>query len=162
METISNSIFEEIEPQLVLASQGKRFLNYIIDMVVFYAFTVFLILILGMLRMYAAIILLTSDEPIPKILSSIIFTIIYAMLLGSMEAIFKGKTLGKLITGTRAVNEDGSPTTTATAFKRGLSRAVPVSAFSALGNPSYPWQDKWTNTYVIDEKQSQRSTMEQY
>ena len=75
-----------------------------------------------------------------------------------VEALFKGKSLGKLITGTRAVNEDGSNLSAKTALLRGLSRAVPFNAFSALGTPSYPWHDKWTNSYVIDEKESNRPT----
>ncbi len=73
-----------------------------------------------------------------------------------IEAAFKGKSLGKLITGTRAVNEDGTNVTVKAAFFRGLSRAVPFNAFSALGNPTYPWHDKWTKTYVIDERESNR------
>jgi uncharacterized RDD family membrane protein YckC len=68
--------------------------------------------------------------------------------------VFRGKSIGKLITGTKAVNEDGSDISFGKAFARGFSRAVPFDAFSALGDPSYPWHDKWTNTYVIDEKQT--------
>ena len=57
--------------------------------------------------------------------------------------------------GTRAVNEDGTRITFKTALLRSLSRLVPFEAFSALGaNPPYPWHDRWTGTYVIDETQS--------
>jgi len=71
-----------------------------------------------------------------------------------VEAVFRGKSLGKLITGTQAVNLDGSSISMATAFGRGFSRAVPFCAFSAFGNPSDPWQDRWTDTMVIDQKLS--------
>jgi len=62
------------------------------------------------------------------------------------------KTLGKVFTNTRAINDDGSRISPKTAFLRCFSRFVPFEAFSALGNPSYPWHDRWTHTMVIDEK----------
>ncbi len=77
--------------------------------------------------------------------------------MGIVEGFGKGKTIGKYITGTRAVNEDGSKITFSTGFVRGLTRLVPFNALSALGSPTYPWHDKWTNTLVIDEKLSNYS-----
>jgi uncharacterized RDD family membrane protein YckC len=97
-----------------------------------------------------------SDDtsPFGSITDRIISLVLYGVYMGIVESIFKGKSLGKLITGTRAVNMDGSPISAGTAFSRGFSRAVPFCAFSAFGSPSNPWQDKWTDTLVIDEKQS--------
>jgi uncharacterized RDD family membrane protein YckC len=69
-----------------------------------------------------------------------------------VEAIFKGRSIGKFITRTKAVNLDGSQLTTTAAFARGFSRAVPFCVFSALGNPCNPWQDRWTNTMVVDKQ----------
>lgn len=71
-----------------------------------------------------------------------------------IDLIFKGSSLGKLITGTRAVREDGSPITASEAFGRGFSRIVPFEAFSALGNNTWPWHDQWSHTYVVDIKDS--------
>ena len=128
------------------ASTGKRFANYLIDFVTFY-------IIAGSI---AAILIhqgvIGSD--INPITDRIVTYILRGLFMGIVEAIFKGKTLGKLITRTRAVNEDGSPITAQTAFMRGLSRLVPFEAFSAFGDPSYPWHDRWTQTYVIDETTS--------
>ena len=72
----------------------------------------------------------------------------------AQETLFKGKSFGKLITGTRAVNLDGSLITVRTAMLRALSRAVPFDVFSALGTTCNPWHDKWTDTMVMDEKRS--------
>ncbi len=91
-----------------------------------------------------------------NLVDQLIGLLLYGLFMFATEAIFKGKSLGKLITGTRAVNEDGSNITPIAALLRGLGRAVPFNAFSALGNPTYPWHDKWANTYVIDEKGSNR------
>ena len=154
METNETSVFEDIKPQLVQASQGKRFLNYIIDLVIFYI----VLIAIGLLVSIAApeSLYAVEESTAFNLLDRLAALLIYALLLGTEEALFKGKTIGKMITGTKAVNEDGSPISAKTAFLRGLSRAVPFCVFSALGNPSYPWQDKWTNTYVIDEKQSRQ------
>ncbi len=84
----------------------------------------------------------------------IITLLLYGLFMGTIEAITKGRSLGKLITKTKAVNEDGTSISVSTAFTRGLSRAVPFNSFSALGNPPHPWHDKWTKTYVIDIKDS--------
>ena len=143
-------IFEDIEPQLIQASQGKRFVNYLVDVLIFY------ILIVGVsfvLAIFAPETLYFLDDSGPgfQLVDRLISLVLYALYMGVMETLFKGKSIGKFITKTRAVNEDGTNITAGKAFMRGLCRAVPFCAFSALGNPSYPWQDRWTNTYVIDE-----------
>lgn len=146
----SSSIFDELSPRLVRASQAKRLANYIIDMVVYLFFVLVLYIILEIL--YPGMMdEIDNGTPLVKLIDRISYQVLYALLLGSIEAIFKGKTLGKLITKTRAVNNDGSPISAKTAFLRGFARAVPFSAFSAFGNPSDPWQDRWTDTYVIEE-----------
>ena len=66
--------------------------------------------------------------------------------------IFKRRTIGKFVTGTKAVNTDGSKMEPKTILLRSLCRIVPFEPFSALGNPSRPWHDKWSKTYVIDVK----------
>jgi uncharacterized RDD family membrane protein YckC len=79
----------------------------------------------------------------------------YILFRAAFEGFTGGKTIAKFINGTRAVNEDGSRINFKTALLRSLSKAVPFEAFSALGaSPPYPWHDKWTKTYVVDEKQS--------
>lgn len=155
METTEQHLFAEPEYHLVQASMGKRFANYIIDLLVFYA-----LLFAG--GIVVAIISPQTIESINEddlgfnLLDRLFTLLLYGLYMFVVEAAFKGKSLGKLITGTRAVNEDGTDVTVKAAFFRGLSRAVPFNAFSALGNPTYPWHDKWTKTYVIDERESNR------
>jgi uncharacterized RDD family membrane protein YckC len=50
-----------------------------------------------------------------------------------MELAFKGRTIGKLITGTKAVNEDGTEMSPKTIVIRSLIRMIPFELFSALG-----------------------------
>lgn len=143
----------EIEPQLMRASSGQRFTNYLIDLVLFYLLFFALGIVIALISP-SAIDSLTEDSAGFGLFDRIISLICYALYMGLVEGIFKGKSLGKLLSGTRAVNLDGSKISFSKAFARGFSRAVPFCVFSALGTPCNPWQDKWTDTMVIDEKKS--------
>jgi len=140
------------EPNYIRASAGKRFLNYFIDILVFYALF-FAIGIVIALLFPASLDSLGDNDPGFGLIDRIITLVIYAVYMGLVEAIFKGKSIGKLITQTRALNLDGTRISVKTAFARGFSRAVPFCVFSAFGTPCDPWQDRWTNTMVVDEKQ---------
>ena len=154
MDSTEQHLFADNEYRLVQASPGKRFANYIIDIVFFVVVAVFAIMVAMMINpSLEGTLTEENGEATLTDLVMIFFMILYWF---GIEAIFKGKTLGKLITGTRAVNEDGSNLTVKAALLRSLCRAVPFEAFSALGNPSYPWHDKWAKSYVIDEKESNR------
>lgn len=135
------------------ADTGKRFINYIIDVIVFYLLFLGVGILMAIVSPETIDSLLAEEQSAGAALGDRILSILfYAVYMSLVEAIFKGKSLGKLITGTRAVNLDGSRISAGTAFARGFSRAVPFCAFSALGSPCNPWQDKWTNTIVVEEK----------
>ena len=142
------SIFEDFHER---SSAGKRLANYLIDLVLFYVILFMLGFTLALLSPTFAGIL-TNERSDFGILDRLFTLLLYAVYMSAVEALFHGKSLGKLITKTKAVNMDGSQISTAKAFERGFSRAVPFCVFSALGNPSNPWQDRWTNTMVINEK----------
>jgi len=142
-----NLLDEEV--YLVQADTGKRFANWLIDIIFFY-FCVFIFLFVKTL--------ITHRPPVEgdasgfglRVLSVICFLIFNSVI----ETLSGGKSLGKLITRTRAVNDDGSRLDGGSAFLRSLCRIVPFEPLSAFGNPPYPWHDKWSHTYVIDEKLS--------
>lgn len=152
MEVMQQEHILSDEISLVQASTGKRFANYLIDLITFYVFIFSVGIVIGIMN--PTFFDFLEDNPGAQILDRLITFVLIGLFIGTVEAIFKGKTLGKVITGTRVVNEDGTPISAGTAFKRGFCRMVPFYQFSALGNPSYPWHDRWTNTYVIDEKTS--------
>lgn len=152
MNAEETHLLADMEINLVQASGGKRFFNYLIDIIFFYA------LIFGVTFMEIALnpasIDAVNDSADSDLLYRIAGLCLYALYMAVMESLFKGKSLGKLITGTRAINEDGTRINFGTAMIRSFSRLVPFEAFSALGSPSYPWHDKWSHSYVIDEKSS--------
>jgi uncharacterized RDD family membrane protein YckC len=137
------------EPRLVPASHGKRLANYFIDQI---GCVLFLVIVILALRAIGGP---TSDR-MRETLSApftgnLLVTFLYSFLMSVQESVLRGKSLGKLITRTRAIQEDGNPMTTEKAFLRNLIRLVPFNPLSALGNPARPWHDRWSHTIVIDE-----------
>ncbi|HUB59239.1 MAG TPA: RDD family protein [Puia sp.] len=145
------NILDDVHYTLYQASGGKRFANYIVDWIGFSLVWQFLFAeLLG-----RALVLFNFPVENAAALYSVAYVAVFVtfgLLVGGLEAATGGKTLGKLITSTRAVNEDGSRLKPGRAFLRYLVRLVPFEAFSALGSPSYPWHDRWTKTIVIDER----------
>ncbi len=145
------SLLTELEYNPVLASTGKRFLNYLIDIIIFYVLAVFILAALFYNDDYTYT---TSNDFYSQLLIRLIAFALFAAFYFLFEILFKGRTIGKFITGTKAVNYDGSEMEPKTILLRSLSRVVPFEPFSALGNPCYPWHDKWTRTCVIDVKKT--------
>ncbi len=156
MQTAPNNLAKDLlsnfEINIVRASAGKRLANYIIDLILFYLIAAIILFLFALLNLTLFESFLNSSEF--NILDRVLSLFLYGFYMFITEAVFKGKSLGKLITGTRAVNLDGSRITTTTALRRGLSRAVPFNEFSAFGNPPNPWHDRWNKSMVIDEKLS--------
>jgi uncharacterized RDD family membrane protein YckC len=64
------------------------------------------------------------------------------------EALFRGQTLGKLISGSRAIRDNGEQLRFKDALLRSLCRCVwPFEWFSGFGHR--PWHDSLTNTSVV-------------
>ncbi len=144
-------LFDDHYNQLQQAGSGKRFANYLIDVISFYVFMYFFSYLLVEIS-YDLALLIYGDGEGFNLAGQLIILLFYGMYMGLIEAIFGGRSLGKLITGTIAVNMDGSRISGATALTRGLCRAVPFNALSALGTPCYPWHDRWTRTWVVEYK----------
>jgi uncharacterized RDD family membrane protein YckC len=147
----SPDILDDVTYNLYQASSGKRFANYLIDTLVFY------LLWRLFVAMWFAQILFALDFPIEN--RALLYLVAYlaaclflGLIIAGFEAATGGKTIGKYITRTRAVTDEGVPIGPRKALLRFLARQVPFEAFSALGSPCYPWHDRWTKTLVIDEK----------
>lgn len=139
------------------ASVGQRFLNYLIDALIMQYGLSFLtgILVAKLIMLFSpevAYDLFVTRQQSGDVLLSMYFVSIMNFLIyyTICEKAFKGKTLGKLITGTRAVRTDGQELSFRNALLRTLSRIVPFEAFSAFGG--HPWHDRWTGTMVIRSK----------
>jgi uncharacterized RDD family membrane protein YckC len=146
------SVFDEMAQYkpLPYASQGQRFANYLIDLVFFYLLLVLFGLFLALLQAITGsevLYELIMEESDSVLLNYLVTIITWLIAYTGMEGITRGRSLGKLITRTKAVNEDGSRISFGTAFKRSLCRLIPFEPFSALGGT--PWHDRITKTTVI-------------
>lgn len=138
--------YEEIDYRFCQASSGLRFANYLIDTIFIYL----LMFALGVITYFVAPEFINSiDDGITNRILGMIF---YGVIMSFTEAMLNGKSIGKYITKTKAVNLDGSDLTFEKAFTRNLLRIIPFEPLSALGTPSNPWHDRLSQTMVIEEK----------
>ena len=138
--------YDEVDYRYCRASSGLRFANYLIDSIVIYTLMMALGFIVGIIDPN---IIDMIDDPISN---RIVGWIFYGVMMSFTEAMLNGKTIGKFLTKTKAVNLDGSDISFEKAFTRNLIRIIPFDALSALGTPSTPWHDKWSDTMVVEEK----------
>jgi uncharacterized RDD family membrane protein YckC len=136
----------------LLASNNKRFLNYVIDHVAFMIILMLIGFILGVM------IALSQSPAISLWIASLgnwgwnlILLIISLIYYSVFEGIF-GTTLGKLITGTVVVTENGVKPNFAVVVKRSLCRLIPFNAVSFFFNPGLGWHDSISDTYVVKKK----------
>ncbi len=134
------------ERKLLRASTVKRLINYLTDIIVFSILASAI-----MAFFYPKASEWINDPNGLNIKDQLMISFFYGLYMSVMEALLKGKTIGKLITRTRVVNADGSFISTQTAFVRGLCRLVPFEQLSALGIPSIPWHDRWSGTIVTND-----------
>ena len=133
---------EEINaPIMAVASKNQRLGNYFLDLLFLYAFSFLMGIIL-----YFIVLGDIVDNMNETLFGLIIFLFYYVP-----QETFFGWTIGKLITGTRVISEEGTPISFGQAIGRSFSRFIPFEAFSFLGNEKHPvgWHDKFPKTRVI-------------
>ena len=136
--------YSGVQPdEMIKANPGKRILNLLTDWIASFIASV---LVFGIIDTAY-----TEHNRNSNLQDWLLFFLVYVLFMAIMEAGYKGKTIGKFLTKTRAVNLDGSPISIKTAFARAFIRAIPLNTFSALTPACNPWHDKWTNTIVIIE-----------
>ncbi|MGH8027493.1 MAG: RDD family protein [Pseudoxanthomonas sp.] len=128
------------------AGKWRRFFNWLLDT----AATYFVAMAIGV----AAVLI--GGDPAAAWLDNLGFwgeqalgMVIMLMYYIPQETAF-GFTLGKLITGTRVVNENGEKPSLVQVILRTLSRFIPFEAFSvAFTDPARGWHDSLAKTYVV-------------
>jgi uncharacterized RDD family membrane protein YckC len=138
---LQEDLLTEIETELNQepVSAGIRFADYMIDLVIFYILAVIAGLVL---RPF----IVEGGRPVLYLVSYILYLSYFTL----MEGATNGRSIGKIITRSKAVKEDGAAITWSDAFLRSLSRIVPFEPFSAFGG--HPWHDRWTHTKVVKSR----------
>lgn len=135
----------------LLASSGTRFLNYILDVTFFILLFLFVIVVLGIIIGLFGLnsfgLWLDSMGDLGwNVIGVAILMFYYCMT----EGLF-GRSLGKFITGTIVVDENGEKPDFGTILKRSLCRVIPFDGFSFLGS-GRGWHDSLSDTYVVNKK----------
>jgi uncharacterized RDD family membrane protein YckC len=148
MDTLNNILdtpdqtLTQDPPDFHLASGNQRFVNLIVDTVGAYvSLAIFAIVLFSAFPALAEGI--EEDNPLATVFSWLWWVVYY-----SFQEYFFGRTLGKLVTGTFVVTQDGQRADFPTILGRSFSRLVPFEAFSFL-NSSVGWHDKWSKTRVV-------------
>lgn len=134
------------------AEKLLRFINFLIDYVLINLSLYGIGMLMGTLY-YATgsetvyNIIMSFDNRLVEWSISIVILVGYYILF---EYLTKGRTIGKFITGTVVVKEDGSVPVFNDILKRSFSRIVPFDAISFLG--SNGWHDSWSETKVVKRK----------
>ena len=150
----STEILYESDISYEYATTGQRFLNYLIDNIIMRFGLSFLTgAVVGVVLQFIApeLLIRMATTGSSEYFTFVIIVVIqnYLLYYTLCEKLFDGRTLGKLITGTKAVRLDGSSLTFKDALLRSLSRMVPFEVLSGFG---VPWHDSWTDTTVIKNR----------
>lgn len=120
------------------ASVGARFLNYVVD-----------IICIQLLGVVAGVVLILTAPDIDIENPGISYGFGFAILLLYyivLELVF-GRTVGKVLTGTRVVARGGGAPGFAAVLGRTFARLVPFEPFSCLDGNG--WHDQWSDTRVV-------------
>jgi uncharacterized RDD family membrane protein YckC len=152
--TAAERIYEDVAViTLEYATKEQRCINFIIDNLVMrfslaYATGILFHYVIQSAFPDFAKILFAEDSILALLVATyMISRVNYAIYYSLSEKYFNGYTLGKLVTGTRAIREDGDELTWKNAIHRSFSRFLPFEFLSGFG--AKPWHDSWTGTTVI-------------
>ncbi|MFO1484829.1 MAG: RDD family protein [Verrucomicrobiaceae bacterium] len=131
------------------ASNGKRFLNLILDRFMIVGFAMAIGAVLGVLESLGLIHgVVDSFAKLSRLEDYLITGMLSIIYYTGMEFLF-GRSMGKLITGTKVLTEAGGRPSFIAVLGRTLVRFVPFEPFSFLGTNS-GWHDRWSGTQVVD------------
>lgn len=127
------------------ASLGLRFANFIVDRFAVVGVTFCMGFVVGML---GGLEFVESSGVWIDLTLGIGGTLVY---YAATESIF-GRTLGKLITGTKVIGEDGFKPSFGRAMLRTLCRFIPFEPFSFFGAERRGWHDSIAKTWVVKSR----------
>ncbi len=137
---------------LAMASGTKRFINFIIDYLAAIAFGVVVMISIGIVAGLLGFEYVLEEEY--PFLENVLWFFWYSGYYIFFEFAVGGKTIGKMITRTRVVDEDGNKPDFSNIVGRSLARFIPFEMFSFLGSDARGWHDSLSATVVIDETKS--------
>lgn len=156
-QTASADLLFDIGDEVVFehATKGQRLVNFLIDTIVYWIVAAVCGIIFSFIYFSSYITEYGYTDPAVTnrftILLYVVFYIVYVVYFTMLEGILKGRTIGKYVSGTIAMNEDGTTLTWKKAFLRSLVRIIPFEPLIAIFT-SYPWHDDFTSTVVVKKQ----------
>lgn len=136
----------------LLATQGQRLGNYLIDLIIQYliagALGVLIALIANLTDNLSLATWLESTSTLEEYLVGLLILILYY----NLTEIFLSRTIAKYITKTIVVTENGTKPSSESIIKRTFCRIIPFNHLSFLGTPSRGWHDSLSQTYVVKKE----------
>ncbi|NQY05140.1 MAG: RDD family protein [Flavobacteriaceae bacterium] len=134
------------------AGKGKRFANYIIDRILVTSLFSAVGILLGVMAEssgdYEMLMWLEHINPVVDYLvTGVLFSLYYIVF-----ECWTQKTIGKMLTKTIVVDENGNKPSVGSIIGRSLCRMIPFNHFSFLGSKGRGWHDSLSKTYVVDVK----------
>ena len=148
MEETNRKQFKVTED--LLASHAQRFLNLLMD----YIAQLFLFIIAFSI---AGVIAQTNGNKdfmanfVKNDIAQYTFVTCIALFYYNVFEIFFARTVGKFITQTIVVDENGEKPNHETILVRSLCRLIPFEVLSFLGMPARGWHDRISKTYVVNK-----------
>ena len=127
------------------ATAGQRFANHLIDMILYYLIIFLIFLFIGTIIPS----FLADDEDIGVTIMTYVIIYIVVISYFTIMELMTGKTVGKMVTGTKVIREDGMKLTLRDCFIRSICRLIPFEAFSGFSSSGVMWHDSIAKTYVV-------------
>ncbi len=127
------------------ASKGQRFANYLVDTVV-----------LSVVQLLLPATRPPEGAPTAGLLGALVLSLFINVAYHLALEYSGGRTIGKLVTGTRVVSESGGRPSFGQVLGRSLMRLVPLEPFSFLGPGPRGWHDTVTHTRVVRVERAAR------
>lgn len=151
-EHTNESVGQDLLPNE--CGKGLRFANYMIDRLCVFGLS----WLAGQLLGYLFIYLPASSYEVIYIYSFAIGISLGFMYFFVLEA-FTGRTLGKILTGTKVINVHGQKPSFGQVVGRTFSRYIPFEPFSFLFGDR-GWHDSLSKTYVVLANDPMRERLE--
>jgi uncharacterized RDD family membrane protein YckC len=138
----ASRVADQEQWDIVPAERWRRFVNFLIDYVGFFLLAFAIGMAVGLIGGKPGVV---QMQRIPPFLLGVGIMLLYYL---PQEMAF-GRTLGKLITGTKVVDEHGEKPTPGQVLGRTFSRFIPFEAFSFFSADARGWHDSISHTYVV-------------
>ena len=138
-------------PKEVLANKSQRFINFCIDFIVRMVIFLGIGIVIGIADQFFMTDYVSFFENMNRLQEIFIELLLVSVYYLLME-ILTARTIGKYITGTMVVDQNGNKATSQHIALHTLCRFVPFDPLSFLGEDGKGWHDKWSQTLVVDVK----------